>query len=156
MGPGMPPACLSLSKPAHGRTHSRSHSRNTSVNSLSSMSNLPISLSAPCVKTTNDMSTAAPPKQQRPTSHHRRRSSVSTRRESAEMMGVSVPDLPTSKSEDNINLGDKDSIRRRALWALEGKPDVSYSKVEIPELASPVKEAFAFRECPMFLYFEQL
>jgi hypothetical protein len=63
-------------------------------------------------------------------------------------MGVSVPDLPVSKSDDNVNLGDKDSIRRRALWALEGKPDVSYSKVEIPELASPEMENsnFNFRE----------
>ena len=63
-------------------------------------------------------------------------------------MGVSVPNLPATKSEDNINLGDKDSIRRRALWALEGKPDVSYSKVEIPELMSPEKEntCFNFRE----------
>lgn len=55
-------------------------------------------------------------------------------------MGVSVPDLPPSTSEDNINLGEKDSIRRRALWALEGKPDVSFSKVEIPELTTPVME----------------
>jgi hypothetical protein len=115
------------------------------------MSNISLShlTSAPSVKSTNDMSTslAGPPKQ-RPNSHHRRRSSVSTRRESAELMGVSVPNLPASKSDDNINLGDKDSIRRRALWALEGKPDVSYSKVEIPELMSPEKEnsSFNFRE----------
>ena len=63
-------------------------------------------------------------------------------------MGVSVPNLPASKPEDNVNLGDKDSIRRRALWALEGKPDVSYSKVEIPELVSPQTEnsGFNFRE----------
>lgn len=63
-------------------------------------------------------------------------------------MGVTVPDLPASKSDDNINLGDKDSIRRRALWALEGKPDVPYSKVEIPELVSPQIESsgFNFRE----------
>jgi hypothetical protein len=63
-------------------------------------------------------------------------------------MGVSVPNLPVSKPEDNINLGDKDSIRRRALWALEGKPDVSFSKVEIPELVSPQAEnsGFNFRE----------
>jgi hypothetical protein len=96
-------------------------------------------------KSTNDL---LPSPKQRPNSHHRRRSSVSTRRESAELMGVSVPDLPASKSDDNINLGDKDSIRRRALWALEGKPDVSYSKVEIPELASPQIESsgFNFRE----------
>lgn len=51
-------------------------------------------------------------------------------------MGVSLPDLPPSTSEDNINLGEKDSIRRRALWALEGKQDVSYSKVQIPELSA--------------------
>lgn len=63
-------------------------------------------------------------------------------------MGVSMPDLPASKSDDNVNLGDKDSIRRRALWALEGKPDVSYSKVEIPELGTPETEitGFNFRE----------
>ncbi|KZP13106.1 hypothetical protein FIBSPDRAFT_869723 [Athelia psychrophila] len=152
MGPGKPrPASLSgsLSKPAHGRTHSRSHSRTTSVNSLSSMPvhSLSASLSVPSVKPHNDAASTSPVKQ-RPNSHHRRRSSVSTRRESAEMMGVAVPDLPTSKSEDNINLGDKDSIRRRALWALEGKQEVSYAKVEIPELASPVQEAFAFPSMP--------
>lgn len=57
-----------------------------------------------------------------------------------------MPDLPISlsslssmssisSSDDN---GEKDSIRRRALWALEGKPDAgvlsSYSKVEIPDV----------------------
>lgn len=64
------------------------------------------------------------------------------------MMGVSVPDLPPSKLEDNINLGDKDSIRRRALWALEGKGDVAFSKVEIPDFVSPEKEnsGFNFRK----------
>jgi len=60
------------------------------------------------------------------------------------MMGVAVPDLPPSSSDDNINLGDKDSIRRRALWALEGKPDLPYSKVEIPELVSPETEKNSF------------
>jgi len=59
-------------------------------------------------------------------------------------MGVPVPDLPPSTSDDNINLGEKDSIRRRALWALEGKPDVSFSKVEIPELSTPVMEKIMF------------
>lgn len=61
------------------------------------------------------------------------------------MMGVSVPDLPPS--EDNVYFGDKDSIRRRALWALEGKPD-SYSKVEIPDISTPgiEKKMFDFRK----------
>ncbi|KAG6899384.1 hypothetical protein C0993_010683, partial [Termitomyces sp. T159_Od127] len=77
-------------------------------------------------------------------SHHKRRSSVSTRIESAEMMGVSIPDLPPSASENNINLGEKDSIRRRALWALEGKQDVAFAKVEIPELSTPVMEKMMF------------
>ncbi|KAF7978340.1 hypothetical protein HWV62_975 [Athelia sp. TMB] len=146
MGSGRPVSLSgSLSKPAHGRTHSRSHSRTTSVNSLSSTPILLLStsLSTPSVKPPTDASSTAPVKQ-RPNSHHRRRSSVSTRRESAEMMGVAALDLPACKSEDNINLGDKDSIRRRALWALEGKADVSYSKVEIPELASPVQESATF------------
>lgn len=65
-------------------------------------------------------------------------------------MGVTVPDLPQMKMEDNINLGDKDSIRRRALLALEGKGDLAFSKVEIPDLKSPEKENtshFNFRGC---------
>jgi hypothetical protein len=54
------------------------------------------------------------------------------------MMGISVTDLPLSLSDDNINLGDKDSVRRRALWALEGKSDNdSFSKVEIPDISTP-------------------
>jgi hypothetical protein len=65
-------------------------------------------------------------------------------------MGVALPELPVSHSDDNINLGDKDSVRRRALWALEGKPDVPYSKVEIPELSElsgldAEKKVFEFR-----------
>ena len=53
-------------------------------------------------------------------------------------MGVSLPALSASSSEDNINLGDKDSIRRRALWALEGRPSPDgFSPVEIPELSTP-------------------
>lgn len=61
-------------------------------------------------------------------------------------MGFSLPAVSSSK-EDNINLGDKDSIRRRALLALEGKTDVgSFSKVEIPELNTPdIEKRFDFR-----------
>jgi len=66
-------------------------------------------------------------------------------------MGVSLPDLPPSTSIDNINLGDKDSIRRRALWALEGKADVPYSKVEIPELSTPVMEKLMSDHCEFHL-----
>ena len=50
------------------------------------------------------------------------------------MMGVSLPIISASASDDNINLGDKDSVRRRALWTLEGKSDVGAFSVEIPEL----------------------
>lgn len=87
----------------------------------------------------------APPATSRPNSHHRRRSSVSTRRESADLMGVTVPDLSSAKLEDNINLGDKDSIRRRALLALEGKTDLAFAAVEIPDLA-PDNVALSFRK----------
>ena len=62
-------------------------------------------------------------------------------------MGISLPDLPPSNAEDNVNLGEKDSIRRRALWALEGKPDLSYPKVEIPELSTPKMEKFMSEFC---------
>ncbi|EGO01560.1 hypothetical protein SERLA73DRAFT_166106, partial [Serpula lacrymans var. lacrymans S7.3] len=140
-----------FSKPSHGR----SRSRNNSISSISSMSALSISTSTNSVVSTNDMLSNTPSFQnghsKRPSSHHRRRSSVSTRRESAEMMGVSLPDLPVSK-EDNINFGDKDSIRRRALWALEGKPDLAFSKVEIPELSTPdlSKKTFEFPTKPSF------
>ena len=64
-------------------------------------------------------------------------------------MGVSVADLPLSVSDDNINLGDKDSVRRRALRALEGKPDLNtFSKVEIPDICTPeLSKKFDFRMC---------
>lgn len=61
-------------------------------------------------------------------------------------MGVSVPDLPTASAE--VSASEKDSIRRRALWALEGKQDdASYSKVEIPELSTPEIERKMFDFC---------
>ena len=54
------------------------------------------------------------------------------------MMGVTLPELPPSSSDDNINFGDRDSIRRRALQALEGRGDFGSSKpqVEIPDFNS--------------------
>ncbi|KAA1466020.1 hypothetical protein DENSPDRAFT_868183, partial [Dentipellis sp. KUC8613] len=134
-------------------SHSRSHSRNNSISSAPSLS---FSLSS---NSTNDMSPFSFPSQStgstssKRNSHHRRRSSVSTRRESAEVMGVSLPDLPPSKSEENINLGEKDSIRRRALWALEGKTDSgSFSPVEIPELnnAEVERRIFEFPSKPSY------
>lgn len=123
--------------------HSRSHSRNASISS--SVSSLPSFMSTSKSTSSIDASAGSNPQpSSKRNSHHRRRSSVSTRIESAEMMGVPVPDFPSSTSDDNINLGEKDSIRRRALWALEGKPDVSFSKVEIPELSTPVMEKMMF------------
>ncbi|KAH7930270.1 hypothetical protein BV22DRAFT_1125008 [Leucogyrophana mollusca] len=146
----VPPPCVphNLSKHSHGR----SRSRNTSITSLSSLS---LSASVPSLPSSNDFSSNAvlsngPSK--RPNSHHRRRSSVSTRRESAELMGVSIPDLPAAHSDDNVNFGDKDSIRRRALWALEGKPDLAFSKVEIPDMSTPdlSKTGYEFPTKPSF------
>jgi hypothetical protein len=55
------------------------------------------------------------------------------------MMGVSVSETMVSPPDDSA---EKDSIRRHALWALEGKRDASYTKVEIPELPTP----FEFRK----------
>ncbi|KZT41131.1 hypothetical protein SISSUDRAFT_369976 [Sistotremastrum suecicum HHB10207 ss-3] len=79
----------------------------------------------------------------RPNSHHRRRSSVSTRRESAEMMGIAAATLAELPSSDE---NEKDS-RRRALWALEGKSSSprdsfvsGFAKVEIPDFPSPDEE----------------
>ena len=164
----------SFNGPRH--SHTRSHSRNASISapSLSSSNPFSSSLTLPPSEsvTKHDLShfsfppsdgthipplsgadpTAIPTPSKR-NSHHRRRSSVSTRHESAELMGVTLPDLPPSASEDNINLGEKDSIRRRALWALEGKPNVSYNKVEIPELSTPVIEKMMFDFCKLAYYF---
>ncbi|KIL68180.1 hypothetical protein M378DRAFT_176908 [Amanita muscaria Koide BX008] len=136
LGNGLPSALK-----GHRPAHTRSRSRNMSISSASSLSIPPPKPSPPSSEDAfQGMSGAqALAPSSRRNSHHRRRSSVSTRHESAEMMGVSLPDLPASSSDD---FGDKDSIRRRALWALEGKPDVSFSKVEIPELSSPQMEKF--------------
>jgi hypothetical protein len=65
------------------------------------------------------------------------------------MMGVSVSDPSISPAED---VGEIDSIRRHALWALEGKRDASYSKVEIPELPTP----FEFRKLLNHVYIDSL
>ncbi len=128
--------------------HSRSHSRNLSV----SVSSLSLSSSPPSTSSMPDSPTTSPPTlptgNPKRNSHHRRRSSVSTRRESAEIMGVSLPTIAASVVDDNINLGDKDSIRRRALWTLEGRTDVgAFSKVEIPELNTPeIERRHEFRK----------
>ncbi|KAI0260930.1 hypothetical protein BC834DRAFT_845850 [Gloeopeniophorella convolvens] len=147
LGGGAPAAPSSQSR---RHAHSRSHSRNVSLSispSLSfstSPSTVSLSTSAsahdlsPSVSANPVASSAAGAPAPKRNSHHRRRSSVSTRRESAEVMGVALPSLPPSNSDDNINLGDKDSVRRRALWALEGKPNSdAFAPVEIPELNTP-------------------
>ncbi|KAL0581209.1 hypothetical protein V5O48_000797 [Marasmius crinis-equi] len=73
-------------------------------------------------------------------SHHRRRSSVSTRTESAEIMGFNPPELhKPSSGYGSGSDDDKDSIRRRALWALEGKSSqaaMNFQKVEIPDMSA--------------------
>ncbi|TBU50518.1 hypothetical protein BD309DRAFT_1040200 [Dichomitus squalens] len=130
--------------------HSRSHSRNSSVS-------VPLSLPTPVsTSSVHDSPPQSPTRNSisgaKRNSHHRRRSSVSTRRESADLMGISLPSIPISSSEDNINLGDKDSIRRRALWALEGKDAGGNFSVEIPELDAPEvpKRNFEFPTKPSF------
>ncbi|KAH9950091.1 hypothetical protein B0H21DRAFT_687382 [Amylocystis lapponica] len=116
-------------------SHARSHSRNSSVSVPLSFPNRSSSISS---TTANDSPPHSPTQSSQSASkrhsHHRRLSSVSTRRESADLMGVSLPSIPASASDNNINLGDKDSVRRRALWTLEGKSDVGAISVEIPEL----------------------
>ncbi|KAH9168915.1 hypothetical protein EDB89DRAFT_1551895 [Lactarius sanguifluus] len=134
---GAPPA-----QSTRRHSHSRSHSRNVSI-SISPALSFSSSFHDISLSSSNSISSLSQPppptlSTTKRNSHHRRRSSVSTRRESAEVMGVTLPALSASNSEDNVTLGDKDSIRRRALWALEGKPSPDgFSPVEIPELNSP-------------------
>ncbi|TDL29791.1 hypothetical protein BD410DRAFT_41369 [Rickenella mellea] len=133
------------------KSHSRSHSRNSSISSLSISTSTSSTLSSASDLSSSSSSNEPRPSslnggRQRPTSHHRRRSSVSTRVESAELMGVTLPELPASSSEENGIFGDKDSLRRRALLALEGKSDLDSptSTVEIPVLESPSVESKPF------------
>lgn len=97
----------------------RSHSRGTSIASIDDIFGQPSS------------SIPSPPRS-RPSSHHRRVSSVSTRRESAEVMGISLP-------EDGNNDGSKADMHLRALFALEGKASsplstsFGFTKVELPD-----------------------
>ncbi|KAI9433308.1 hypothetical protein H4582DRAFT_2112897 [Lactarius indigo] len=134
---GAPPA-----QSSRRHSHSRSHSRNVSVSVSpalsfsSSFHDISLSSSHSSSNSISSLSQPPPAPTTKRNSHHRRRSSVSTRRESAEVMGVALPTLLASNSEDNMNLGDKDSIRRRALWALEGKPSPDEIERRISELPS--------------------
>ncbi|KAF8529275.1 hypothetical protein BU17DRAFT_60963 [Hysterangium stoloniferum] len=106
------------------------HSHNGSTTSF------PPKLSTPDEPSCRDIPNSPSPRS-RPTSHHRRRSSVSTRRESAEMMGVAPP--PDNDADAG---GDPAEVRRLALWALEGGNHSDnifiggFTKVEIPELGN--------------------
>ncbi|KIY71828.1 hypothetical protein CYLTODRAFT_418541 [Cylindrobasidium torrendii FP15055 ss-10] len=137
-----------LGKPRPMHAHARSHSRNASLSSFTfgASKSTPASLNDTPEPTPSTSPEPAPA----PTalsaaakrnSHHRRRSSVSTRRESADLMGVEV------SQQDDSQGGDKDAIRRHALWALEGKTD---SKVEIPDIMSSDGGSFEFPSKPSF------
>ncbi|KAG7096584.1 hypothetical protein E1B28_004003 [Marasmius oreades] len=156
--PAPPTLMTTTSSNATKHQHRRSHSRNASVVSFkphdnsTTPSSLPTHHSTPSLSSTSSTHTSLPSSTSLPlhnlngsisgkrNSHHRRRSSVSTRTESAEIMGFQLPDLPKS-SPNGYSSGsddDKDSIRRRALWALEGKNSqavIGFQKVEIPDMS---------------------
>lgn len=105
----------------------RSHSRGNSITNFDQILTHPSSSSIP-----------SPPLSR--SSSHRRRSSVSTRRESAELMGASLP-------EDGLNTidGTKVDMHLRALFALEGRSSNStsplaqtfgFTKVELPDFGA--------------------
>ncbi|KAH8830619.1 hypothetical protein DL96DRAFT_1707430 [Flagelloscypha sp. PMI_526] len=129
----MPP--LPTSAVQAKKKHGRSHSRNLSL-SLPPLGPLPLNgqqspgpspLSPSPLSASPSVTPTTPGFPGKRSSHHRRLSSVSTRHESAEIMGVPHTERPTELDPS------KDSVRRRALLALEGKPD-SYREVEIPQL----------------------
>ena len=103
---------------------SSAHSRQISVSSLQSSPSSPVRSSRPA------------------SGHHRRQSSVSSRRESHEIMGISVPNDVNDENQG----GDS---RQRALWALEGNKSAAsghasallgFNKVEIPDWKTPEVE----------------
>ncbi|KAG9053988.1 hypothetical protein FS842_006543 [Serendipita sp. 407] len=116
------------------RTHNkrRSHSRGNSITNFDDILGLPTS------------AIPSPPRS-RPTSHHRRRSSVSTRRESAEVMGFSAQDdaATAAASKESITSSRVDS-HLRALFALEGRTSpgssplatTSFAKVDLPDFGA--------------------
>jgi len=69
-------------------------------------------------------------------------------------MGVTITELP-APSPDNMSFGDKDSIRRRALLALEGHRDFDTNttsvKVEIPQFDDE-KVVTGFGESSVYSY----
>lgn len=107
------------SGPSSSHKKGRSHSRGNSIASLDEIFGQP-------------QSAIPSPPRSRPSSHHRRVSSVSTRRESAEIMGISLP-------EEGVNDGSKADMHLRALFALEGKSSsplstsFGFTKVELPD-----------------------
>lgn len=83
------------------------------------------------------------PPRSRPTSHHKRRSSVSTRRESAEVMGINMP-------EDSFRESNKTDMHLRALLALEGHTSnvssplttsFGFSKVDLPDFGTDAERS---------------
>ncbi|OCH85150.1 hypothetical protein OBBRIDRAFT_860406 [Obba rivulosa] len=154
LGKTSPPTSHS-SKPSHGRAHSRNKSLSVPM-SISLPTSLGSSLPTPPTDPDSDTPPSPPPRKR--TSHHRRRSSVSTRHESADLMGLPVPleHVSTPAEDMNASLGDRDSLRRRALLALEGKTRMgAFAPVAIPELDTdasdePPRRSFEFPTKPSF------
>ncbi|KAF8583978.1 hypothetical protein K439DRAFT_1184991 [Ramaria rubella] len=116
------------------KSHARSHSRTNSITNYP-LSNSSLNITHFVNEPSQDLGSLpdSPSPPSRPNSHHRRRSSVSTRRESAEMMGVV---LPVETGPDNVD--DQSELRCLALRKLEGKGRAEntfggFTKVEIPD-----------------------
>jgi hypothetical protein len=65
---------------------------------------------------------------------------MSTHHKPVEVMGVTLPTLFTSSSEDScdsMSLGDKDSICHHDLLSLEGKPSPDGFSLVVQDLRTP-------------------
>jgi hypothetical protein len=128
---------LVLNYKHHAPSHSRTNSTSTIPLKLSALNNASVPF--------DDLPDVPSSPRSRPNSHHRRQSSVSTRRESAEMMGIALPPETVTDS-----VGETADYRSLALRALEGNNRVrnafigSFTKVEIPEFESFENEGESF------------
>ncbi|KDQ20625.1 hypothetical protein BOTBODRAFT_50697 [Botryobasidium botryosum FD-172 SS1] len=136
-----PPAPAQPQQPARKRRNS--HSRSDSVSLSIPMSGPPMQTKAPAAPSSPG-SNSPPPGAHSSTarpSHHRRQSSVSTRRESADVMGVIAPVDHELESGSLNGRAPGDESRANALRALEGINLVTgFAKVEIPEWKTPDAE----------------
>lgn len=128
--------------------------RSSSISSLSISSLSSVDSTFSCISESSSVSSmetcsSSSAGRSRPT-HHRRRSSVNTRGESAELMGITLPELPVTTSQKNVNFCNN-SFQRRVNALDSHEFSLVTKTVEIPILDSDgVPQKPVMRESMLF------